>query len=241
MKYKSAYLLLLHLIVLAGCKQTQEDYISKYCPGSCTIIKGQLTTDNGTTPLPGVQLLAQWRVEGTLGIGGMVRKKAVTTTDADGNYELRLLLRDDELNDGTNRRGYFTVDAHINTNQYLTCYLDNNLQYFYKLTRDTTITLDYTLPQKAFIEIEASNLQNLGPGDSFITQAFFKAGEKGDDSCSQAISWNSLASNQATTIAVAANQQVVLRTTKRVNQADIISEQTVTLQPGQQIKVQIAF
>ncbi|GAB3204419.1 hypothetical protein ABID22_003329 [Pontibacter aydingkolensis] len=241
MKSKLSYSLLLLLIVLCGCKQHEEDFISKYCPGSCTVIKGQLTTDDGTTPLPGVQLLAQWRLDGTLGFGGTVRKKAVATTDANGNYELRLLLRDDELNNDLGRRGYLIVDATINTSQFLTCYGDTYLQHYFNLSRDTTITLDYTLPQKAFIEVEANNLQAIGSNDIFLSQAFFKSGEKGDDSCSQGISWSNQSNTQTSTIPVAANQTVVLRTTRRDNQVESVSEQTFRLLPGQRTSVQIAF
>ena len=96
---KTKYLLPVLLLLLAGCVSQEDDFISKYCPGSCTVIRGRLTTEDGTQPMAGVKVNVYWRsYQGYLQLGYSERRKAVATTDANGNYELSFLLRDDELN-----------------------------------------------------------------------------------------------------------------------------------------------
>jgi hypothetical protein len=133
-------LIVLMLCCLTGCVNEQEDYISKYCPGSCTEVSGKVLRASGQ-PVKGMQLTATWRNMRTFyeGMGGTTRKKAVAYTDAQGNYTLRFLLRDDEMEDG-----YIDVSPQIANCPDWECY--SYTLYWDKLKRDTTYTYDLVLP-----------------------------------------------------------------------------------------------
>jgi hypothetical protein len=132
-------LFLLVLCALTGCVYEQEDYISKYCPGSCTEVRGQILRANGQ-PGTGIMLTATWRNLRTFyeGMGGTTRKKAVAYTDERGNYTLRFLLRDDEMEDGT-----IMINPHVANCPDTECY--TYTLYWHELKRDTTYTYDLTL------------------------------------------------------------------------------------------------
>ncbi|MDX5438320.1 MAG: carboxypeptidase-like regulatory domain-containing protein, partial [Pontibacter sp.] len=71
--------LLLMACFLSSCDLEKEDYVSKYCPGSCTVIKGRVTREDGK-PLVGATVRARWSKSGYLQ-PKFTREKAVTTTD----------------------------------------------------------------------------------------------------------------------------------------------------------------
>lgn len=134
-------LMLPALFMLGSCVEDQEDYLSKYCPGSCTEVSGQVRQGSNGQPVPGVQLVATWNNLPTfkLSLGGTTRKKAVAYTDAQGNYTLRFLLRDDEMLDGQ-------IEV---TPQGSNCSLPNCRTYTLypeELKRDTTYTRHFLLP-----------------------------------------------------------------------------------------------
>lgn len=229
------------IFLLSSCKSDQDDFISKYCPGSCTVIEGTLTTDNGTKPVPGVQLQVVWTKNGTLNIGGITRKKAIARTDQNGKYKLSFLLRDDEIPGQGFDAGDFVVKADVATDTYLTCYDNNQLEHYPSLARNTTYQLDYLLPQKAFVVVEASNLSQLSNSDYFATRAAFRSGVDGSSDCGVGIFWQNTANTATQTLEVAANQQVTIITVKRKNNSNTVSETTVNLQPGQTANLQVSF
>ncbi|PVY42858.1 carboxypeptidase-like regulatory domain-containing protein [Pontibacter virosus] len=101
MKTRIVYRYVLLLVLVCGlyaCTIEEDDYISKYCPGSCTEVSGRVLHGNGQ-PIKNMQLLATWKDMHYLS-GGTIRKKAVAYTDDNGNYTLRFLLRDAEMADG---------------------------------------------------------------------------------------------------------------------------------------------
>ncbi|MER2997906.1 hypothetical protein [Pontibacter populi] len=218
-------------LLLSSCHTKTDDFVSKHCPGSCTVIKGTLTTDARNKPLAGVKLEVQWR-EGDM-FSSISRRKAITTTDDKGNFELRFLLRDDELPDPYSYNGSFTVKAHINPDDYLTCSGGNTLLHTYDLKRDTTIIFDYVLPRKAFIEIQANNLQARQQDDFLQTVILY------DSPCLPAISW--FTRDTKYTVPVAANQPLIIRTTKRKSGVETITEKVITLAPGQTSNYQLTF
>ncbi|MBF8962711.1 carboxypeptidase regulatory-like domain-containing protein [Pontibacter sp. FD36] len=134
------YALLLALVcLLSSCTKEEDDYISKYCPGSCTEVSGQVLRGSGQ-PIKNMQLLVTWQnlrpFKG--GGGGIIRKKAVAYTDDSGNYTLRFLLRDDEMEEGhievaPQGRGCSQVNC-----QSYTLYWD-------ELKRDTTFTHNFLI------------------------------------------------------------------------------------------------
>ena len=238
MKTKLPFLYLLLLFILGSCHTETEDFISKYCPGSCTIIKGRLTTDDRSKPLAGIMLEA--RYEEYSMFYSFKRRKAVTTTDANGNYELRFLMRDDEIRGEYGSDGSIVIVAHINPADYLTCLGAQTLQEYYDLQRDTTINLNYNLPKKAYVQLQVLNTQTIQDGDQISTAVIYDAGEAGVPSdCLSQIIWNK--NFNAYLLEVAANQQIVIRTFKRKAGAETVTEQTITLKPGQTINYQVTF
>ncbi|WP_162427238.1 transthyretin-like family protein [Pontibacter pudoricolor] len=231
MKTSLLCLLILVTLLLSGCHTKTDDFISKNCPGSCTVIKGTLTTDGRSKPLAGIKLEVQWR-EGDM-FSSISRRKAITTTDANGNFELRFLLRDDELPNTYPNNGSFTVKAHVNPENYLTCSGGNVLLRTYDLKRDTTITLDYLLPQKAFVEIQANNLQAKQQDDFVWTEMLT------DAPCTTVVSWYT--SDTKRIVPVAANQPVVIRTTKRKSGVETITEEVITLAPSKTFNYEFTF
>lgn len=138
---KTTYLLLLPLLLLFGCNTLEDDYISKYCPGSCTVIKGQVTQANNA-PAAGISLMLIWQ-DGYLPGSVTTRKKAAVTTDENGNYELRFLLRDDELSNGRIR---ILSDVPLEPCDGCPADSEGNSTYINsELKRDTTLNIDFTI------------------------------------------------------------------------------------------------
>lgn len=137
---KTRYSILLALALLfSGCNKEEDDYISKYCPGSCTEVSGQVLRANGQ-PMASVMLSANWmnlrhfKEGGT----GMIRRKAVAYTDSQGRYTLRFLVRDDEMLDG-----HMEVALQGNLCEQVAC--ERYTLYSHELKRDTTYTYDFKL------------------------------------------------------------------------------------------------
>ncbi|MBC5772558.1 hypothetical protein H8S95_00650 [Pontibacter sp. KCTC 32443] len=231
------YLLLSLLLILSGCAQETDDFISKHCPGSCTVITGKLTTDGRNKPLAGVKLDVIWDESNML--GGETRRKAVTTTDTNGNYILSFLLRDDELQD-SNTPGIIKVNAHINETKFLSEPGSTTILTAYELGRDTTISLNYNLPQKAIIKVQAQNTAVMQTGDYMYTCFIFDIGESAEDqNCMQTLYWSKTTPEDQSE--VAANQQVIIRTEKRKAGTETVTEDTVTVPPGQVYTYQVTF
>lgn len=240
MKTAFLYLVVILIPILSSCHTQSDDFISKYCPGSCTVIKGRLTTDARNTPLAGITLEVQWKNGDILGFTSTTRRKAIAKTDANGNYELRFLLRDDEMVNEYGRNGAIIVKTHTSTEKYLNCLGANALQVYYNLKRDTTITLNYNLPQKAYVQLQVLNTQAMQEGDYINTELVYDAGEAGGDSdCISGVIWNRNFNYLMTE--VAANQQVVLRTNKRKAGTVTVTEAVVSLKPGQTFNYQVTF
>ncbi len=228
-------------MLLSGCLSKENDFISKYCPGSCTVISGRLTTDGGATPLAHVKVDVNWQWRGTLGIGGMNRRKATTTTDADGRYELRFLLRDDELTDHS-YNSYITVIAALNPDKYFTLYdYESIVEPYITMKRDTSYSADYTFPQKAFVELQLRNTAAMQPEDQFITAFVFSGGQNNAQNLGSMLYWNKETPATTLTVPVAANQQVLIRIKKTKNGVETITETPLRLKPGQHTTFEATF
>ena len=143
------------------------------------------------------------------------------------------MLRDDELPNSYPDNGTFTVKAHINPETYLTCSGGNTLLKTYDLKRDTTIRFAYVLPQKAFVEIQANHLQ-AKQQDDFMWTEFLS-----DAPCTTIVSWYT--SDTKRVIPVAANQPVLIRTTKRKKGVETITEEVIPLEPGKTFNYVLNF
>lgn len=236
MKTKLFLLLPFLLLLLGSCHTQTDDFISKYCPGSCTVIKGKLTTDDRTKPLPGVKLEVFWQTRDQLGLTSNTRRKAVTTTDANGNFELSFLIRDDE---SENPYSGFYVKANAGEDKYLYCLGQNNLLEYTDLERNITFSANYNLPQKAQLHLGVLNPTAMANGDNIQSSIFFDAGESGTYGCSMGAYLT--AGNPRTTIAVAANQDIVIRSVKNKSGIETTTEEVVRLAPGQVLQHQITF
>jgi len=220
------------LLLLSGCISHEDDFISKYCPGSCTVIQGRLTTANGTEPLRGVQLTAIWKDLHYLG-GGTIRKKAVARTDANGNYELSFLLRDQEL-----LEGHLVIQPALDQQTYATCNADIYLGAP-ELRRDTTIRLNYNAPRKATLLLTLANRQDIKPGDHFSTTFSFQAGA-GEELCSPGVEW-SWTTAPPPALEVAAEQPVLVRSHKIKSGVETTETDTLLLSAGQQLTYKAEF
>ncbi|MBB6612426.1 hypothetical protein H7F15_15370 [Pontibacter sp. Tf4] len=240
MKTKLSFLLSWLLLFLSSCHTQSDDFISKYCPGSCTVIKGKLTTDGRTKPLAGVTLEVNWYTYSSPAITSNTRRKAITTTDANGNFELRFLIQDDELPNEYTNTSYFQVKASADKNTYLFCLGDNLLLEYTDLERNTTINANYNLPRKAQLVLQVSNPQAMANGDNIQSSILMDAGVSGTSyGCS--VGAYLTAGNAQTTIAVAANEDIVIRSVKNKAGSQTTSNQTIRLAPGQVLQHQITF
>jgi len=228
--------LLFTCFLLSGCGGDSDDYISKYCPGSCTVIKGRLTTANGTKPLAHVSMAVNWQSEGYLS-GGSTHKKAIAETDDDGNYELRFLIRDDELIDG-----YFIVEPALNISKYVYCHSDVLNLDFYNLKRDTTYVANYGVPEKAYITFKLNNPDALQTGDELTTSYTYSFGEDGQEMCYNDIKWHiGYKNNYSVNVEVAADQPLLLEQVKLNNGVETTEQNTVQLDAGETRVVDINF
>lgn len=138
------------MLLVAGCtKEKLED-----CPGQCTLVAGQLVT-SGLQPLAGVTVTAK----GYTGQGfNTPRTKARATTDANGNYQVRFYVKDDELHDG-----YFQLTYEVNKDRYYAVgNTDNPDTSGAGLKRDTTYRLStYLIPRKAFVKLTVPNPEQI--------------------------------------------------------------------------------
>ncbi|NEM97123.1 hypothetical protein [Pontibacter burrus] len=237
MKNKLFLLLPLLLLLLSSCHTQTDDFISKHCPGSCTVIKGKLTTDDRSTPLAGVKLEVNWVTRDIF--SSLLRRKAITTTDANGNFELRFLLREDELVRDYNN-GVFVVNAQIDQSKYLGCRFYEHLLTYDKLSRDTTIIVNYNLPHRASLYLQALNTSAMSTGDAMLVSAIFDYGEAGPaPNCIPTVSMD--IRNTEAAILVAANQDVIIRTVRRKNGVETTTNEVVRLTPGQNLHHQLSF
>ncbi|MCJ8167327.1 hypothetical protein MKJ04_20975 [Pontibacter sp. E15-1] len=239
---KTFPLLLLMLVVLSGCTSKDDDFISKYCPGSCTVFKGNIATANGTVPLAGIKLNVYWRsYQEYLQFGYSERRKAVATTDQDGRYDLRFLLREEELNArGQIENCSFRVVPALDETKYFICFDEKAIFSSYDMQRDTTFTLDYTLPQTGFVDIQLQNRQAMQSGDKIIINVSVKSGENNNYTCSTAYSFSASYAYPSPLI-TAALQPVLLTINKMKNGVYTETQDTITVAPGERLPYQLTF
>lgn len=219
---------------LSGCIIEEDDYISKYCPGSCTEIQGRIRTGISRQGMPGVPLTATWNhYESPFG-GGIIRKKAVSRTDEQGNYTLRFLLRDDEL-----EKGYIEIHYGVDKDKYLDCRAGRAIHPGF-LKRDTTYTLDFYFPKVAYLTLELTNAKDMAPTDLFFSTITYPAGTSPENTCGQALSWHG-AAGTSQTVPVAAEDKVVLLNSRFKNGVQVVDSDTLNLMPGDRRFLKLTF
>ncbi len=227
----NVFSILLFALVLtfSGCEKDDLAY-SKKC-NECIQITGRITTTNGTAPIPNQNMTVYWNNDAINLLHSFTRKKATGRTDKNGYYDLKFNVRDSEL-----REGSFTLVAEdIDTKIY---YESPGLAYFNsnKMKRDTTLHVNYTIPKKAFIEMQTTNAKEIKPNDYFACTYTFLGGVDGKQEMNIVgpLSFPN-------TIEVAAEQPVILKfsTTKD----GILSDRndTLTLKPLEIYKYTVTF
>ncbi len=150
MKNLKFVLIFLAFISLAGsCERRESDVIAMKVPGDA-VIKGRITTANGTKPAPNLTVTVFWEYD------GIVREKTNVKTDANGNYSINLLVRPEEAKNG----------------QFSVCFVDAwKRGYLYQpgpdpedtafkrffLERNETKIIDFNLPQPATLQLSLDN------------------------------------------------------------------------------------
>ncbi|WP_276497508.1 carboxypeptidase-like regulatory domain-containing protein [Pontibacter litorisediminis] len=212
------FVLLLLVCSLAACEPIKYDYISKYCPGSCTTIKGRISDQNGA-PVAGVQLRASWH-KPNYPLGGFTRHKAVATTDVNGNYELRFLLRDQELVEG-----YISLESEAELNAYLSCSVSNRW-YGGEISRDTTVIQNYTITPSAMLKLHVTHTPEQ---PQFRAVVKYKLHPADPDSCTFA--YDGSPGYFEDQVYVPANVPIVVYTDNM--EAGITRKEVLTLQPNE--------
>ena len=218
--FANGLLLLLFAALLAACTEYEDDYISKYCPGSCTEVSGRITTGDGSTPLKGANLLVQWENGNVMSGTSIVRKKAYAQTDADGRYTLRFLLRDEEL-----ESGYLSIETALPSENYFVCLPDDTL-WPDEIRRDTTFTRNFHYPQRAKLVLELTNRQAMNLGDEIRTSIDFETPDGEPVRCSSRQHW-SAQGNSRQTVAAPADHLAYLTISK--TKSGLITTQTDTI------------
>ncbi|RZL08688.1 MAG: hypothetical protein EOO62_14895 [Hymenobacter sp.] len=142
-------------VLATGCqKDTLED-----CPGQCTVVNGRLLT-SGQQGLAGATVTVYW--QNYYGyIGDQQRTKARAVTDANGTYQLRFYIKDDEL-----LKGNFKLVCAADTQQYYT-FQGEGPSLAPK--RDTTYQLrPYLIPRKATVLVTVPNASQIPVSGMFL-------------------------------------------------------------------------
>lgn len=229
---KMPYVLLVGVSLwLGSCRK--EVPVEPSCNGSCNVITGRFTTDGRSIGLPNVPLELRW-VKRSGQYESAVHRKAKTTTDANGNYNLRFYISDDELKDGI-----YEVQYQLDRSKYIVS-PDSPSKGFSvggaAIKRDTIITSDWLIPQKAYLRQEITNPTQAS--EQTMTLASFDAGALATTAVFNSkvdglwYSTRSPGGVSAIDLEVAANQPVELRVDKYKNGQRIIEHDTINLAPG---------
>lgn len=227
-------LIVLSIIILSSCSKEEDDLISQDCNTDCTEIIGRIMTDNGTVPIPNLELTVTWDSRSGLN-GGTIRTKAITETDANGNYSLSFLIRDDELLDGVFQISYDEIDEDI--------YATDNLNriVIFEIDRNTTLLVNHNIPQKAFLNLTLLNLDNIQQGDSFSTNFSYESIPGFSQPINGSVRAWSNESNNDNIIILPGNQQVELEIIRRVNNVTTRENDIIMIDSGSTLDYTIDY
>ncbi|PHQ30413.1 hypothetical protein [Leeuwenhoekiella nanhaiensis] len=202
-----------------SCVEREDDLISQDCETDCTEIIGKLMTDNANTPIANRKVTVIW--DNTYFTSGVVRTKATTRTDADGNFNLKFYIRDDELEEGLHRMYY----DKLNETVFLRADL-NNIS-IYPTVRDTIFLRNHNIPKKAYLKLNLLNLEDIKEGDNFWTSFRYISPEGYSQSINGLVrGWNNQYESTQL-IEIAGNQALALEITR--NKDGIITRDNDTL------------
>jgi hypothetical protein len=222
---KLSFGIIIGVLILISCSKEEDDLISQNCETNCTEIVGKIMTDNGTVPISNLKLTVKWDNIPYLG-SGIIRTKATTRTDLQGNFYLKFFIRDDELEEGGFRLSYEQLD----NNEYLRTDL-NGISLF-QITRDTTLTISHNVPKKAYLNLSLLNLDQVQQGNSFMTEFSYPRPSGFSQSIDgQVRGWNSV-SEQNHLLEIAGNQPIELKIYRTVNGIQSTEIENITFDAG---------
>ena len=213
------------LLMAVGCtKEKLED-----CPGHCTLITGQLLT-SGLQPLAEVTVTANWSSGHAL--INTLRTKARAITDAKGNYQVRFLVRDDELHNG-----YFQLTYEVNQDRYYAIgNTDRPDTGGAGLQRDTTYRLaPYLIPRKAFVQLTVPNPEQIQQSfsvDFSSAQMRTLTATKNSRGGGASIGLARQNGPFTTVVEIAGDQPVYVRATRSQNLAHTSTVDSITVPAG---------
>ena len=170
---KKTILVLLIIFNVSCCK---EDDTALVCLSDCTVVQGHIVTAEGK---PLVNVPIELRHNSSRPYSSSIRRIKKAITDENGYYNLEFFIESDEL--GSEAKGYFEliIDySKLDGKVYM------NNSPFYDITispinrRDTTVTMDFYNPKKAYITV---NLKGFNPEveeDYFWVSSLYPSGLK---------------------------------------------------------------
>ena len=229
-------ILICSLCIVSGCALDfdlfDEDKIPT-CKNDCTIIKGRILTDGGTTPIPNLTLHLAWS-DPCMGcfFGSGYRDIATTTTDNEGNYEFEFASADHEL-----KYGYYDISFDYPGLPYFDFGYGNGFGVTAK-TKGATVVYDFLLPKVGQIQLMATNPEAIGEDEYLVLQRYFKYADLSE----QEWGCNLSAKNANTVICPAAvSQYNYIRVAKKKGGVSSVLIDSVYVVDGNKVYYQATF
>ncbi|GGW73505.1 hypothetical protein DFQ11_10951 [Winogradskyella epiphytica] len=232
---KLSLLIILGIVLFISCSKEEDDLISQNCEANCTEIVGKVMTNNGSTPIPNLKISLVWNHNPNSG-PNLIRKKASTKTDDEGNYSLKFYLRDDELDNGFHR----LYHDEIENSEFLAPNL-NGITALFNLNRDTLLLQNHNVVKKAFVNLTLLNLDDIQGSNKFWTNFEYPSPSGFSQSIDGAIrSWtNDFESNQL--LEIAGNQPVVIEIVRKINDITTRENDTIFVDAGTTLNYTVDF
>ena len=170
---KRTIFIMLSFFIFQSC---EKDDTALECQADCTTVQGQLVTAKGE-PLPNIPVAFNYQY--ILGIGSKVRRIKKITTDKNGNYKMQFFVKDEELTGDAG--GYFelVIDySNLDSEVYISTDSYYSLAVGQISNRDTTITLDFYNPKKAYITVNLNGFNPSTEDDYFEIRSLYPTGLK---------------------------------------------------------------
>jgi hypothetical protein len=220
---------LIFLCFLSSCVEVEEDLGSQNCTENCTVIKGRVTTGDGTEPLSGANIKIRWsNVHPPYG-GGIIRTKAKSKTDADGDYHIEFKSRADEL-----LGGHYQLILYVGNEYYKPVEGDSYSFCFSCDEEGETKIYNIYAPYKATLVVSAEGIANFSELDRLGFSSTFKYGIDGSEKTGHVRAWYKDSYDKVYRIHIAAQQLVPVQNTLRRNGVLTYSYDTLYCEKGKE-------
>jgi hypothetical protein len=215
------------LLTISSCVREEDDLSSQNCTSQCTIVSGKFVTHDGTQPIPNVPVTLYWK-NLQIGAGGVIRTKAIGTTNSNGDFLLKFAMREDEL-----KQGYFAMKYDIRDPNYWT--IGEKEFPIQKIRRDTMVFSSYLIPVKAYLDLQIANSNDIKPTDYFYSSFRFRFGEYMNGT---SVNWTYIPEKP---LEIAANQKVFVETNRIKSGVVSTTYDTLLLQKGERKVYSVTF